>query len=41
MKSIKELDEYCRLYDKRVIVRSGQYCGLSNRYYLGKRGIPK
>lgn len=35
--SIKDLDEYCRLRDKCIIVRKGKEIGMGTGYYLGAR----
>lgn len=36
MKSIKELNEYCRLNNKRIIVRKGKMVGLSPSSFLAR-----
>lgn len=34
MTSIKELNDYCHLNDKRIIVYRGKLCGLGRGYRL-------
>lgn len=33
--TIKELDEYCRLRNKSIIVHMGKLAGFSTAYYVG------
>lgn len=34
--SIKDMDEYCRLYNKRILLSNGNVHGFLPGYYVGK-----